>query len=123
MSAFAPQLRVLPPAQRRLWVELPQVPKGFVLYGGTAVGLWLGHLDLAALMRAGVGLADMLGAAAALYAGQFNPLISLKALSYFGDGDLPSLPDEVKDLLRSEAAAVHGIPEIRRRADDLAPGT
>ena len=43
MSSFAPHVQMLPPAQRRLWAELPQVPKGFVLYGGTAVGLWLGH--------------------------------------------------------------------------------
>ena len=81
------------------------------------------YLDLAALMRAGVGLADMLGAAAALYGAQFNPLISLKALSYFGDGDLPSLPANEKNLLSREAAAVREIPEIHRRSDDIAPGT
>src|SRR6185436_2752375 len=43
MSDFDPQLRILPAAQRRLWPELRQVPPHFVLYGGTAVGLWLGH--------------------------------------------------------------------------------
>jgi Nucleotidyl transferase AbiEii toxin, Type IV TA system len=34
----------MPPAQRRLWPQLaPGVPLGFVLYGGTAVSLHLGH--------------------------------------------------------------------------------
>ncbi|HEY3776817.1 MAG TPA: nucleotidyl transferase AbiEii/AbiGii toxin family protein [Rhizomicrobium sp.] len=34
---------VLPPAQRALWPELRLLPSGFVLYGGTAVALRLGH--------------------------------------------------------------------------------
>jgi hypothetical protein len=221
MSTFAPHVQMLPPAQRRLWAELAQVPKVFVLYGGTAIGLWLGHrpsedfdffssdpfvpadllarmpfltggllrqsepntltltvdragpvkvsffgglrlgrvgeprhapdtgllvasrldlaatkvavvqqraeqkdyLDLAALLRTGIGLADMLGAASAIYGRQFNPLISLKALSYFDDGDLAGLPDEVKDLLSRDAAAVREIPEIHRRSDGISPGT
>jgi len=34
----------MPPAQRRLWPELrPSLALGFVLYGGTAVSLHLGH--------------------------------------------------------------------------------
>ena len=80
------------------------------------------YLDLAALLRAGIGLADMLGAAAALYGAQFNPLISLKALSYFADGDLPGLPNDLKVLLSSEAAAVREIPDIYRRSDKISPG-
>ena len=40
---FAPRLNILPPAQRSLWPHLVQVPGHFVLYGGTAIGLWLGH--------------------------------------------------------------------------------
>ena len=220
MNPFAPHLRMLPPPQRRLCLELPQVPRAFVLYEGTAVGLWLGHrpsedfdffssdpfvpadllaripflaggllrqserntltvtvdregpvkvsffgglrlgrvgepeaaqdtglhvasrldlaatkvavvqqraeqkdyLDLAALLQSGIGLADMLGAATALYGAQFNPLISLKALSYFADGDLSGLLIHIKDLLSSEAAAVREIPEIHRRSDIISPG-
>lgn len=34
---------MLPPAQRRLWDELQSVPAEFVLYGGTAIALRLGH--------------------------------------------------------------------------------
>src|ERR1039458_2602480 len=40
---FAPRLAALPPAQRALWPELKQVPRQFVLYGGTALALRLGH--------------------------------------------------------------------------------
>jgi len=41
--SFAPRLDVLPAAQRALWPELKQVPRHFVLYGGTALALRLGH--------------------------------------------------------------------------------
>ncbi len=42
-ESFSPKLDILPPAQRRLWPELDQVPSEFVLYGGTAIALHLGH--------------------------------------------------------------------------------
>ncbi|MBK5960110.1 hypothetical protein CCR97_18140 [Rhodoplanes elegans] len=43
-TCFEPRLEVLPPAQRRLWPSLAPAPGlGFVLYGGTAVALYLGH--------------------------------------------------------------------------------
>lgn len=68
------------------------------------------YLDVAALLENGVTLAEALGAAQAVYGGQFNPLISLKALSYFGDGNLATLPKPVKQLLSAAAAAVREIP-------------
>src|ERR1035438_6187467 len=40
---MSPKLSALPAAQRTLWPELAQVPKHFVLYGGTAVALHYGH--------------------------------------------------------------------------------
>jgi hypothetical protein len=43
MSSFAPKVAFLPEAQRALWPLLSQVPSGFVLYGGTALALRLGH--------------------------------------------------------------------------------
>ena len=62
------------------------------------------YLDVAALLKNGVTLADALGAAQAVYGEQFNPLITLKALNYFGDGDLAALPEAVKQSLRAAAA-------------------
>jgi len=38
-------LSILPPPQRQLWGELTQVPESFVLYGGTAIALQLGHRE------------------------------------------------------------------------------
>ncbi len=37
-------MAILPPAQRRLWPNLAAAPRlGMVLYGGTAIALYLGH--------------------------------------------------------------------------------
>ena len=40
---MTPRLDVLPAPQRALWPELACLPRGFVLYGGTALTLRLGH--------------------------------------------------------------------------------
>ena len=40
---FTPKLGILPVSQRSLWDELRQTPPEFVLYGGTALALRLGH--------------------------------------------------------------------------------
>lgn len=45
MKTFIPQLKILPPAQLAFWYELTAVPSDFVLYGGTALALHLGHRD------------------------------------------------------------------------------
>lgn len=42
---FTPRLDILPSSQRRLWDELSTVPVAFVLYGGTAIALHLGHRE------------------------------------------------------------------------------
>lgn len=218
MSTFSPRLDILPPTQQRLWPELAGIPPQFVLYGGTALALRLGHrqsvdfdffssdpfepeqlfqslpllngakrlqsrpntlsveidrggpvelsffggltlgrvaepdrtashglrvasildlagmkaavvqeralrkdyLDLAVMLKSGVRLIDALAAARALYREQFNPMITLKALTYFSDGDLPRLPEETKLFLARAAAAVREIPAIVRLSDKIA---
>src|SRR3972149_3224347 len=42
-AKFKPELQLLQGPQRRLWGELRDVPGSFVLCGGTAVALHLGH--------------------------------------------------------------------------------
>jgi hypothetical protein len=42
-TIFKPRLDILPASQMRLWPELDAVPTGFVLYGGTGLGLQIGH--------------------------------------------------------------------------------
>jgi hypothetical protein len=43
MGSFKPRLDVLPGSQRSVWPQFASVPREFVLYGGTAVALRLGH--------------------------------------------------------------------------------
>src|SRR5262245_56625039 len=41
---FEPRIEILPPAQKEIWPQLAPAPDlAFVLYGGTAVALHLGH--------------------------------------------------------------------------------
>jgi len=57
------------------------------------------YLDLDALMRLGkMDLATALAAAHALYGLTFNLEVTLKALSYFDDGNLRDLPDDLRLL-------------------------
>jgi len=202
---FIPRLDILPLPQRRLWDEFASIPPEFVLYGGTAIALHLGHresvdfdffgnrsfdpaklmsavpfmasaqitqrepntltgivdrdgavkvsffglseiprlvsphqvpdngikvaslLDLAGmkvsvaqvraeardyidvdamLASAKVDLPAALAAARAIYGAQFNPEITLKALSYFDDGNLHRLPEPMKARLAKAAREV-----------------
>jgi Nucleotidyl transferase AbiEii toxin, Type IV TA system len=204
-AKFIPRLDILPSPQRRLWAEFVSIPAEFVLYGGTAIALHLGHresvdfdffgdrsfdparlmsalpfmvnaqitqrepntltgildrdgvvkvsffgvpeiprlvqphqvpsnginvaslLDLAgmkasvvqvraeakdyidvdAIMTSGkIDLPTALAAGLAIYGAQFNPEITLKALSYFGDGDLRQLPEPMKARLAKAAREV-----------------
>jgi hypothetical protein len=57
------------------------------------------YVDVAAALEVGVTLAAALGSARAVYGNTFNPVATLKALTYFNDGNLASLPDSVKDRL------------------------
>lgn len=65
------------------------------------------HIDMDALITtAGIGLPAALTAARAIYGSQFNPQSTLKALSYFGDGNLPQLPEALKARLAQAAREV-----------------
>ena len=204
-NPFSPRLDILPPPQRLLWDELAEVPAAFVLYGGTAVALHLGHrqsvdfdffgnrpldptqlalaipflsgasitqrepntlscivtrggpvklsffglpglprlqpplvapdnglqiaslldlagtkasvvqmraeakdyIDIDAMLTDGrIDLPAALASARAIYGAQFNPQITLKALSYFEDGNVKTLPDATKRRLARAAGAV-----------------
>lgn len=202
---FTPKLEILPLAQRRLWDELRSTPNDFVLYGGTALGLRLGHRssedfdffsnrsfspdvlyktlsylqgaemiqfesntltalvdrggpvkvsffgglslnrihnpdvtpdngiqvaslldvtatklatiqqraqprdyeDIAAAVDAGISLSEALAAATTAYGKHFNGALSLKALTYFADGDLPQLGSGIQKKLRTLAGEVN----------------
>ena len=212
---FTPKLGILPVPQRSLWDELRQTPPEFVLYGGTALALRLGHRhsedfgffsnrsfvpeslhkripylegaeisqieantltaivgrrgpvkvsffgglelnrvydpdviednqiqvaslldvgatklstiqqraqardyeDIAAIVDAGVSLAKAIGAAAAVYGRVFNDALSLKALTYFSDGDLPNLSPATQKKLRELAGQINlkEIPQMQSK--------
>lgn len=76
------------------------------------------YADIDRLLRQGITLPEMLGAARALYP-EFAPAPTLKALSYFGDGDLHELHAEVRSRLTQAAQAVESIVPIARSADTL----
>jgi hypothetical protein len=65
------------------------------------------YLDLDILItKGGITLPMALTAAQALYGASFNPQITLKALSYFEDGDLQTLPADTKTRLAAAARDV-----------------
>ncbi|MDP9010322.1 MAG: nucleotidyl transferase AbiEii/AbiGii toxin family protein [Pseudomonadota bacterium] len=198
MKEFSPRTYILPAAQLRLWREFSAVPEEFVLYGGTAIALHLGHrtsvdfdffgsrslnlealegdipflrdakiiqrekntltaivdrgepvkvsffgvpnlrrlaqphavkennlqiaslldlagtnasviqvraeakdyLDMDAVLTSGkIDLPTALSAAQMLYGPRFNPQVTLKALSFFDDGNLQDLPQDLKQRL------------------------
>jgi hypothetical protein len=201
---FSPRIEVLAEAQRLLWNELGSTPRSFVLYGGTAIALRLGHrqsedfdffsndefepgalfgsisyleggridqrgdntlsvvvqrggpiklaffgdvhmnriedpdaventglqiaslvdltatklktiqqraeakdyLDMAAALNAGISLEHALSATRAVYGPRFNAVTAVKSLTYFEDGNLPSLPVQVRATLRRAAGAI-----------------
>jgi hypothetical protein len=77
------------------------------------------YIDIDALLRSGkVNLATGLAAAQKLYGTSFNPKITLKALSYFDDGDLRTLPEEMKSRLATAAREVdlECLPGLERAA-------
>jgi hypothetical protein len=65
------------------------------------------YLDLDVLItRGGITLPMALTAAQAMYGASFNPQITLKALSYFDDGNLQQLPQDAKTRLATAARDV-----------------
>lgn len=209
-----PAVQILPPSQLAFWEEAKRIPENFVLYGGTALALRLGHrqsidfdffctapftsrelssampfvaeaeilqsdpntlvlrldrngpvtisffgnlsfgqlaapdlvasvgikiaslpdlmatklkavfqraeskdyLDIAMMIKAGISLENGLGGAVALFGSDFNPALPLKALTYFGDGDLKLLPQEVKERLVEAVKETHELPKISLHA-------
>jgi hypothetical protein len=81
------------------------------------------YLDMDALLQHGIDLPTALAAGAVVYGRSFNPLITLKALSYFQD--VPTLPADVQVRLATAVADVDvaKLPTLKpyARRPDLAP--
>lgn len=63
------------------------------------------YVDIDAILNHGTNLATILSAGKIVYGDRFNPLITLKALSYFGD--VPGLPESLKSRLSRAANSVN----------------
>jgi hypothetical protein len=68
------------------------------------------YSDIAAMLNSGVSLERSLGGFATMY--RRDPALPLKALGFFEDGDLPSLPKRDQELLRAARDRVREIPEV-----------
>ncbi len=64
------------------------------------------YRDIVASFDAGLSLAEGLGAATAIYGKNFNGALSLKALTFFEDGDLPSLTPANRKRLLAAATSI-----------------
>ncbi len=218
MTTDGLHLDILPTSQRQLWDELGDIPEEFILYGGTAIALQIGHrqsvdfvffsfktfnptalsdslpflqgaktlqqtpntltclvergdpvqvsffglpnltwihapivardtnlkiaslLDLAGMKAAVVqqrpeakdyidlatmieknvvNLPTALAAAQIIYGSSFNPELTLKALSYYGDGNLQTVPPHHKERLLEAIRTVDldRLPAITREQD------
>lgn len=217
-----PHFQVLPLAQKNLWLELRELPRHFVLYGGTALALRLGHrqsvdfdffssepvspavllesltclkgakvlqnvsqtltvavnrngpvklsffgnvaigrvgtpdktadgviqvaslmdlagtkaavitqraeskdyVDILAILKNGLSLPEAMAAARAIYGEQYNPMLTLKSLAYFGDGDLHKLTKEQQaQLVELATAKWPDLPDLPRQSDNLSAWT
>jgi hypothetical protein len=66
--------------------------------------------DIAAILSAGISLERGLGAFAKMYGR--DPGLALRAIGFFKDGDLPSLPQRDQDVLRTARDRVNEIPDV-----------
>ncbi len=64
------------------------------------------YQDIAALLNHGLTLESIIQAALGVYGPAFNPMISLRALTFFGDGDLSALDSSLQTILRRAVARI-----------------
>jgi hypothetical protein len=76
------------------------------------------YLDISALLSANVSLERGLGGFARMHGK--DPGLALRAIGFFKDGDLPSLPKKDRDILRAARDRVSEIPEIQLAHGSLA---
>lgn len=69
------------------------------------------YLDISAMLSANVSLARGLGGFAGMYGK--DPSLALRAIGYFKDGDLSSLPEKHRSILRAARDRVSEIPRTQ----------
>lgn len=74
------------------------------------------YVDIATMIRSGISLQKGLAGAIALFGSNFNPALPLKALTYFGDGDLELVPSAVKESLIAAVKETDDFPMVKLHA-------
>lgn len=122
MTDFAPRYEVLPKAQKAILPLLAEVPRRFVLYGGTAIALQLGHrtsVDFDFFSSDAFSFEelqkDLPWIASNTIVQRAENTLSVIA----GKHDPVKLSFLVKEALRRAASNVGEIPEIRRVSDSI----
>jgi len=64
------------------------------------------YLDIEALLNSGLKLEDGLASAVAIYGKAFPVAESIKALTYFEEGDLKTLPAKLQEMLRASTRTI-----------------
>jgi hypothetical protein len=77
------------------------------------------YRDVAAMLNAGVDLPRGLASARLLFGPVFQPSESLKALTYFNDGDVRTLTASERETLVHAALAVRDLPLVALRSTSL----
>jgi len=70
------------------------------------------YRDIAAMLRAGHSLERALGSAIAIFGKGYEPMQAIKALNFYGDGDLSSVSKEDRELLIRSAASIRDVPAV-----------
>lgn len=70
------------------------------------------YRDIAEMIRHGVSLSHGLSCAKAIYGNTFQPMMALKAMTYFEGGDLADLSEIDKETLLDAAKSIESIGEI-----------
>jgi len=78
------------------------------------------YSDIYMLLNAGITLPEALGATQALYP-EFNPVLSLKALAYYGESTLATVPINIREFLTEESAKVESIKIVQRISPSISP--
>ncbi len=77
------------------------------------------YQDISAILSSGISLEKSLGAFAKMYGK--DPALPLRAMGFFKDGDLPSLPESDQIILREARDRISEIPDIAIKYGSL-PG-
>jgi len=77
------------------------------------------YIDIAAMLRHGIDIGRGLAIAEAMFRPQFAPMIALRALTYFEDGDLHTLSDADRGILVSAVGQTLHLTEVSPLGTEL----